>query len=92
MSIQTTIQIRIEEKLKDKASKALKTMGLDLSSGIKLFLTEVATSESIPFFPSTEKGKKLRNYDQLMKEVEEAKKTGKSFATSEEMLDDIMSN
>jgi DNA-damage-inducible protein J len=90
MSIQTTIQIRIEEDLKEKASNVLKDIGLDLSSGIKLFLKEVVTSESIPFFPSTIKGKKLLNYELLKKEVAEAKKSGKGFATSEEMLDDIL--
>lgn len=90
MNIQTTIQIRIEESLKDKASKALKDMGLDLSSGIKLFLTEVATSETIPFFPSTKTGKKLRHYELYKKEIAEAEKNGKGFTTAEEMLDDIL--
>ncbi len=90
MSIQTTIQIRIEEDLKEKASDVLKNIGLDLSSGIKLFLKEVVTSESVPFIPSTAKGKKLLNYEMLKQEIAEAKKKGKGFATSEEMLDDIL--
>jgi DNA-damage-inducible protein J len=88
MSIQTTIQIRIEESLKEKASKAFKEMGLDLSSGIKLFLTEVATSETIPFFPSTSKGKRLLHYDK--KEIAEAKKSGKRFTSGKDLVDDIL--
>ena len=90
MNIQTTIQIRIEEGLKEKASKAFKEMGLDLSSGIKLFLTEVATSETIPFFPSTSKGKKLLHYDK--KEIAELKKSGKRYTSSKEMIDDILNS
>lgn len=90
MSIQTTIQLRIEGNIKEKASKALKNMGLDLSSGIKLFLTEVATSEAIPFIPSTAHGKKLRNWEQLKKEIEEAEKSGKYFTSGKDLLDDIL--
>lgn len=92
MSIQTTIQIRIEVDLKEKASDVLKDIGLDLSSGIKLFLKEVATNESIPFFPSTARGKKLLNYEMFKKEVAEAKKSGKRYTSGKEMIDDILSN
>jgi DNA-damage-inducible protein J len=92
MSIQTTIQIRIEEDLKEKASEVLKDIGLDLSSGIKLFLKEIVASESIPFFPSTVKGKRLLNYEMLKKEVAEAKKSGKRYTSGKEMIDDILSN
>jgi len=90
MNIQTTIQIRVEEDLKEKASKVLKNIGLDLSSGIKLFLKEVATSEAIPFFPSTPKGKRLLNYDK--KEIDELKKNGKRYTSNKEMIDDILNS
>jgi len=92
MSIQTTIQIRIEEDLKDKASDVLKNIGLDLSSGIKLFLKEVVTSESVPFIPSTAKGKKLLHYEFYKKEIAEAKKSGKRYTSGKELIDDILSN
>ncbi len=89
-NLQTTIQIRVEETLKNKASKALKNMGLDLSSGIKMFFTEVATSEAIPFYPSTTRGKKLRHYELYKQEILEAEKNGKRFNSTKEMLDDIL--
>ncbi|MEK7463692.1 MAG: type II toxin-antitoxin system RelB/DinJ family antitoxin [Patescibacteria group bacterium] len=90
MNIQTTLQIRVDDSLKEKASQALKRMGLDLSSGIKLFLNEVAMTETIPFLPSTEKGKKLRGYETYKKEAEFLKKHGKRFTSGKELIDDIL--
>ena len=90
MNIQTTLQIRVDNSLKEKASDALKAMGLDLSSGIKLFLNEVAQTETIPFQPSTQKGKELRHYKLYKKEIEFAKKYGKRFTSGKDLLDDIL--
>ena len=45
----TTIQIRTDEKTKKAAQKAFKKMGLDMSSGIKLYLARVAVEQRVPF-------------------------------------------
>lgn len=45
----TTIQTRIDSKLKKEAKNTLAGMGLDLSTSIKLFLTQVVHTKSIPF-------------------------------------------
>ena len=45
----TTIQIRIDEKTKQGARKAFDKMGLDITSGIKLYLARVAQDKAIPF-------------------------------------------
>lgn len=36
----STIAIRVDEELKDEATKLYKSMGLDMTSAIKLFLTQ----------------------------------------------------
>lgn len=83
----TVINVRIDKKTKSGAQKALAGLGLDLSSGIKLFLNQVITENGIPFVP-TQNAKKIRaRWD---KEVAEALKNGKSYATAREMIDDIM--
>ena len=38
----TTIQMRIDKSTKDKAQKVFKKMGLDLSSGLRVYLGRVA--------------------------------------------------
>jgi len=45
----TTLQIRIDQKTKAKAQRAFKGMGIDMSSGVKLFLTQVGNTGEIPF-------------------------------------------
>lgn len=48
----TTLNIRIDEKLKNNASVVLENLGLDLSSAIKLFLSQVVVKKGIPFIPT----------------------------------------
>ena len=45
----TTLNVRIEEKTKAAASKALASMGLDLSTGVKIFLHQVVAERGLPF-------------------------------------------
>lgn len=47
-----TINIRIDEELKNKASSILSRMGLDLSSAIKMFLNQVVVKKGVPFSPT----------------------------------------
>jgi len=83
----TVINIRIDKKVKAGAQKTLEAMGLDLSSGIKLFLNQVVTEQGIPFTPTKNAAKIRARWD---KEVAEALKTGKSYNSAKEMLDDIL--
>ncbi len=86
----TTLQIRIDEKTKRKAKKTLESLGLDISSGVKLFLEQVITTQSIPFSPVTPSGYKLRRGREYLKELDEIKKNGKSFSSVDEMFVDIL--
>lgn len=43
------IQIRVEESLKKDADKVLSGLGLDMPSAIRIFLTKVVSTNSIPF-------------------------------------------
>ncbi|MDP3646309.1 MAG: type II toxin-antitoxin system RelB/DinJ family antitoxin [bacterium] len=85
----TTIQIRIDEKTKAKAKKVFKNMGLDVSSGIKLYLSRVAQDESVPFVLRTENGYTPEQEQQLIRETKYAKKHGKRYISIKEMMRDI---
>ena len=43
------IQVRLEEDLKKHADKVLSGLGLDMPSAIRIFLTKVVSTNSIPF-------------------------------------------
>lgn len=45
------INIKIDDHLKEDAASAFASMGLDLSTGIKLYLTRVAQDNELPFTP-----------------------------------------
>lgn len=82
----TTINVRIEKKTKAAASKALASMGLDISSGVKLFLHQVITEQGLPFTP-TKNPKALRaKWD---KEVAEALKKGKVYKNPRDLFKDL---
>ncbi len=44
-----TLQIRVEDDLRSKADAVLSDIGLDVPSAVRLFLTKVVQTRSIPF-------------------------------------------
>ena len=86
----TTLQIRIDKKTKVAAQKAFRSMGLDMSSGVKLYLAQVMHTKTIPFpvwsFDDLPREKKL----QIVKEAKYALKHGKRYATIQEAHRDIL--
>ena len=83
----TTINVRIEEKTKKAASKVLRDVGLDLSSGVKLFLNQVVTEKGLPFKPTKRSPKEIAA--QWDKEVAWALKHGKRYTDTEELFRDL---
>lgn len=88
MNTNTTMQIRIGKLMKLKAQRAFKSMGIDMSSGVKMFLNQVAIDQCMPFVPSTAKTKAIRK--KWDKELEWAMKHGKGYTSTKEMFDDIL--
>ena len=86
----STIQIRIDNKTKEKARKKFKEAGLDLSSGIKCYLCEVAKSKTIPGVIRTVNGYTPEFEARMNKEIQHALKYGKSYSSAEEMHEDIL--
>jgi len=75
-----TLNVRVEEKTKREARKALADIGLDMSSAVNVFLKQVVVEKGLPFTP-TKNAKKLRA--QWDKEVAEALKKGKVYGAHE---------
>ncbi len=82
----TTLNVRIEEKTKKAASKALADIGLDLSSGVKLFLAQVVTEKGLPFTPTKNLAAIRAKWD---REASETLKNGKSYKNARAVLKDI---
>ena len=86
----TTLQTRIDPKLKADAKKALESVGLDLSTGIKLFLTQVVRTQSIPFEIFTADNFSEEKKQMLIRESKQALKSGKRYKTTQEAHADIL--
>ncbi|MCA9361857.1 type II toxin-antitoxin system RelB/DinJ family antitoxin [Candidatus Kaiserbacteria bacterium] len=89
MAAQETIQIRIDAKTKREARKTLEELGLDMSSAVKLFLTNVVNRKGIPFDLKTENGYTLAQEQALLTETEAAKKSGKQFDNLDDLFADL---
>lgn len=77
----TTLNVRVDEKIKTQAMQILSARGLNLSTGINVFLRQVIEEKGLPFIPgdSTLLRKK---YD---KEVALAKK-GRTYKSAKSLL------
>ncbi|OHX27203.1 XRE family transcriptional regulator [Streptococcus iniae] len=44
-----TVAVRVDDKLKDDASELFQSLGLDMSTAVKMFLIQSVKTQSIPF-------------------------------------------
>lgn len=85
----TKINIRIDKKTKEEAQKAFSSLGLDISSGVKIFLKSVINTQSIPFEVRTQNGYTASFEKKIIKDVLESKKNRKIYASASELISDI---
>lgn len=45
------LQIRLENELKEKAQEVAKAMGMDLTTAVRIFLTQMVNDRALPFRP-----------------------------------------
>lgn len=83
----TTLNIRVDEKVKKAAKETFASMGLDMSSAVNLFLNQVIVEQAIPFTPFNKNAK--RNRERWDTEVSEALR-GKKYKNAREMHQDIL--
>ena len=86
----TTLQIRIDKDIKTKAQKIFKEIGIDMSSGVKLFLSNIVNTGSLTFTPRTKNGHTEEQEDRMLREVDEALKYGKRYKNARELHNDII--
>ncbi|MFA5931911.1 MAG: type II toxin-antitoxin system RelB/DinJ family antitoxin [Candidatus Paceibacterota bacterium] len=82
----TTLNIRIEENIKNKANKTLSSLGIDMSTAVKMFLNQVITENGLPFTPTKNLASIKAKWD---KEIAYALKYGKSYKNSKELFADL---
>ena len=86
----STIQVRTNDRTKKKAQQVLKSLGLDLSTAINLYLVQIIVHAGIPFQILTENGMTPKAEKALLKDIEWTKKHGKRYMSTKEMFADIL--
>ena len=79
----TYVRARIDSITKQRASKALKAMGLSVSDAIRLLMLRIADERRLPFEVKAPNSTTLN----AMKELENGK--GASFNNIESLMDDL---
>ena len=77
----TTVNVRLDRKIKTAAGKTLSGLGLDMSTAVKMFLYQVVTEQGIPFTPTKNPAAIRARWDA---QVAEALK-GPGYKTAEEL-------
>ena len=70
----STIQVRIDEKTKKSAKKVLDSIGMDMSSAVKIYLHQIVESQGIPFRLLTANGLTMQQEKEILQASEEAKR------------------
>jgi DNA-damage-inducible protein J len=84
------IQIRIDAETKKETKKILDSLGIDMSSAIKLFFRQIINAKNIPFELRGENGLTLRNAELLRESVVSAKNSSKTFKNGATLLRDAL--
>ena len=82
------IHVRIDNKTKKAAQKTFEKMGLDMSSGIKLYLTRVIHDQCVPFQLHVPNKETIKAIEELENPTKRAKL--KKYASPEDMFVDIL--
>ncbi len=83
----TTIQLRIDIKTKNQAQDIFKKLGMDMSSAMKLFLSQVIRMRALPFVARTENGYTPEYEQFLLEQIADTKKNGTRFKTAKAAME-----
>lgn len=88
----TGIQVRLDKQLKEESEQIFADLGIDMPTGIRIFLKRVVFTKSIPFpltsAKLTENGFSPEFEEQVLKAAKEDKQYG-PFDKVEDMLESL---
>lgn|SRR3989338_8521749 len=86
----TTLQVRMNPKLKKDVQKILEAIGLDLSSAINIYFRHITVTRGIPFPLMTARELTPAQEKELNRLEAEARRSKKSYGSAKELFDDIL--
>lgn len=89
-SMSTTIQVRMNPKLKKEVQKVLDAIGLDMSGAINIYFRHITLVQGIPFPLRSANGLTLEQEKELLRLESEARRSKKSYGSAKELFDDFL--
>ena len=83
-----TLQIRIDDMLRQRASDTALAMGMDLSTAIRMFLTQMVKENALPFHPTNDPFYSVSNREALHRSLHQMQ-TGNSVTVTLEQLEEM---
>lgn len=80
-----TLQIRLDDELKEKAQTVAADMGMELSSAIRIFLAQMVKENGLPFRPGCDPFYSAKNLEALQSSLKELQ-AGKTVTRTLEEL------
>jgi DNA-damage-inducible protein J len=84
------LQIRIDLKTKNEAKKILESLGMDMSSAIKIFFRQIINTKNFPCEIRDENGFTLKNAEILRESIMDAKNSKKTFKNASDLIKDAL--
>ncbi len=84
------LQIRVDAKMKKEAKQVLASLGMDMSSAIKIFLKQVINTKNFPCEIRDANGFTLRGAETLRKSIVDAENNKKSFLSGGDLIKDVL--
>lgn len=85
----TTINIRVDEKLKKQAEEIFEEIGLGMTSALTIFLKAVVRNNGIPFSLEIPNKDTIEAFKEV-EEISQGKRKAKKYSSSSELKKDLL--
>ena len=90
-NLTTAINVNVDKETKEEATKILKGLGLNMSTAINMFLTQVVKKDGIPFeIRNPKPSKEMRRALKEAQDIIDGKVETKGYHDVHQMFEDIL--
>ncbi|MBU4375569.1 type II toxin-antitoxin system RelB/DinJ family antitoxin [Patescibacteria group bacterium] len=84
------IQVRIDSKTKKETQRILESLGLDISTAVKMLFKQIINTGGLPYEIRDENGFTFRKKQELKQAIVEAKTSSKTFDSADKLIKDAL--
>lgn len=90
-NLTTAINVNVDKETKEEATKILKGLGLNMSTAINMFLTQVVKKDGIPFeIRNPKPNREMRKALKEAQDIIDGKIESKGYHDVHQMFEDIL--